>query len=132
MKARRVLGLPVLILTTTGRRTRRHRSTPLAYFTYGKSHVVTASNGGKASNPDWFFNLSRHPAVEVQLPDAQWKGTAEVASPALRGRLWRKLILLAPTYGAFQKRTKRLIPMVLLHPHQPGKSETRRKKTKAA
>jgi hypothetical protein len=55
----RVAGMPVLLLTTTGRRSGRARSTPLTYFELGDDLVVVASNGGEDSAPGWWRDRRR-------------------------------------------------------------------------
>src|SRR5690349_12768462 len=53
----RVAGMPVLVLTTTGRRSARDHATPLTFFRHGSDLVVIASNGGADRPPDWYLNL---------------------------------------------------------------------------
>ena len=112
----RVQGLPVLLLTTTGRKTGKRRVTPLGYFEHDGCYVITASNGGFDTHPAWFHNLRSHPQVALQIQDKQLTATAEQASPALRQQLWAELIERAPGYAAYEKRTTREIPIVLLRP----------------
>ncbi len=111
-----VQGLPVLLLTTTGRRTGKKRTTPLGYFEHDGYYVITASNAGFDTHPAWFHNLKSHPQVALQIRDQQLTAIAKPANPALRQELWAKLVERAPGYGAYQKRTTREIPVVLLRP----------------
>ncbi len=111
-----VQGLPVLLLTTVGRKTGKTRITPLGYLEHDGSYIITATNAGFDTFPAWFHNLKSHPQVALQVGDKQWAATAEVASPALRGQLWSRFVERAPGYGAYEKRTTREIPVVLLRP----------------
>lgn len=111
-----VQGLPVLLLTTMGRKTGKKRITPLGYFEHGGSYVISASNAGFDTNPAWFHNLKNQPQVELQIGNKQLVATAELANPTLRGQLWAELVKRAPGYGPYEKRTTRTIPMVLLRP----------------
>lgn len=109
-------GLRVLLLTTTGRKTGKRRTTPLAYFEHEGRFVVIASNAGFDTHPAWFHNLRHNPQVALQVQDRQLTATAEPADPELRKQLWARLVELAPGYRAYQERTKREIPIVLLRP----------------
>jgi deazaflavin-dependent oxidoreductase (nitroreductase family) len=115
----KVQGLSVLLLTTTGRKTGKKRTTPLGYFEHDGSYVIIASNAGFDLHPAWFHNLRSNPQVSVQIKDKQLTAIAETADPELRKQLWAKLTELAPGYAGYQKRTTREIPIVILHPLQP-------------
>ena len=112
----RMQGLPVLLLTTTGRRTGKMRVTPLGYFEHAGDYVIIASNAGFDTHPAWFHNLQSHPQVALQIRDKQLTAIAEPANPTLRRQLWAMLVERAPGYRAYQQRTTREIPMVLLRP----------------
>jgi F420H(2)-dependent quinone reductase len=112
----KVQGLPVLLLTTTGRKTGKKRITPLGYFEQDGYYVITASYAGFDTHPAWFHNLKSHPQVELQIQDKQLTALAEPADPTLRKQLWDRLVKLAPGYGEYEKRTTREIPIVLLLP----------------
>lgn len=111
-----VQGLPVLLLTTTGRRTGKKRITPLGYLEHDGSYVVTATNAGSDAHPAWFHNLTSHPQVALQIGGKQLTAIAEPADPTLRRQLWAEFVERAPGYGAYEKRTTREIPIVLLRP----------------
>jgi deazaflavin-dependent oxidoreductase (nitroreductase family) len=112
----KVQGLPLLLLTTTGRRTGKARTTALGYFEHGGCYVITASNAGFDTHPAWFLNLKSQPQVTLQIRDKRLAAIAEPANPTLRQQLWAELVERAPGYAAYQKRTTRAIPIVLLRP----------------
>ena len=112
----KVQGLSVLLLTTIGRKTGKKRITPLGYFEHDGYYVITASNAGFDTHPAWFHNLKSHPQVTVQIGDKQFTASAELADPTLRRQLWDKLVERAPGYAAYEKRTTREIPIMLLRP----------------
>lgn len=113
----RLPGLEVLLLTTTGRKTGKKRTTPLGYFKDGQgSYVIIGSNAGFDSHPAWFYNLKSQPHVTIQIKDKQLDVNAEVAEPDKRSQLWGQLIKLAPFYDNYTKKTSREIPIVILHP----------------
>ena len=111
-----VQGLPVLLLTTTGRKTGKKWTTPLGYLEHEGSYVVIASYAGADVHPAWFHNLKSHPQVTVQVKEKQLTAMAEEVDPTLRAKLWVELVERAPGYGAYEKRTTRQIPLVLLRP----------------
>ena len=110
------LGLPILLLTTTGRKSGKLRTTPLSYLTDGPGYVIIGSFGGHRVHPAWFHNLRSNPQVTVQLRGNRVPMTARVADPAERERLWSRLIGVAPHYGRYQARTSRQVPLVILEP----------------
>ena len=64
-------GFKVLLLTTTGRKSGKPRTTPLGYFDHEGGYVIIASNGGLPSNPAWFYNLKANPRVDIQVKDRE-------------------------------------------------------------
>lgn len=112
----RVQGLPVLLLTTTGRKTGKRRTTPLGYLEYDGGYVVTGSNAGFDTHPAWFHNLTSNARATIEIGDRRFDVSAERAGSDERGRLWARLIEQAPGYAAYAQRTRREIPMVILRP----------------
>lgn len=109
-------GFKVLLLTTTGRKSGKRRTTPLGYFEHDGGYVIIASNGGLPSNPGWYYNLKANPRVDVQIKDRRMTVRAEQVSSEAHAALWKKLISIAPGYDAYPKRTTREIPLILLRP----------------
>lgn len=108
-------GMPVLLLTTLGRKTQTLRTTPLMYIRDGEDYVITASNNGRANHPAWFYNLQASPQVTIEVPGIRLQAIASVATPADRERLWPQLVAQAPFFDDYQKGATRTIPMVLIH-----------------
>jgi F420H(2)-dependent quinone reductase len=109
-------GMPVLLLTTVGRKTGLPRTTPLMYIRDSERYVITASNNGRDNHPAWFYNLQASPAVEIDVPGKHLKVTAELASSAEEDRLWPILVAQAPFFDGYRKKTSREIPMIVLKP----------------
>ncbi len=116
----RVFKSPVLLLTTTGRKSGKRRTIPLLYLADGDSLAVVASKGGAPEHPAWWLNLQRNPEAEVQVGRRRFRVRAEQASPAEKGRLWPLLTRMYPPYDDYQKRTTREIPVVILRPVGSG------------
>ena len=112
------MGMDILLLTARGRRTGKIRRVVLSYIMDGKNYVITASNGGSDINPAWFWNLKDNPQAEIQVKNKKIKVDAKVAEPKKRNQLWKRLIKVYPGFKAYQKKTKRVIPMVILQPRR--------------
>jgi deazaflavin-dependent oxidoreductase (nitroreductase family) len=109
-------SMPILLLSTVGRKSGRMRTTPLMYLRDGESYVITASNSGSDRHPAWFYNLQASPQVEIEIPGKRLQATASVATPDERDQLWPILVAKAPFYDGYRKKTSRSIPMVFLKP----------------
>ncbi len=120
----RMDGLDMLLLTTTGRRSGIARTQPLPYFVDGDRHLLIASYGGGARNPDWFHNLVAEPNVTLQVKGTRLEGQARPAAGAEREALWRDITREHPRYLAYQATTQREIPVVIVEPRAPGRLET--------
>lgn len=105
---------PVLLLTTTGRRTGQPRTTPLTFFPQGENFIVIASYGGGPAHPAWWSNLERLPEAEVQVGPFRISVRAREAEGEERERLWRRVRTWMPIYAWYQSRTDRRIPVVVL------------------
>jgi deazaflavin-dependent oxidoreductase (nitroreductase family) len=112
----RYRGVPTLLLTTTGRKTGKPRTNPVLYLEDGDRKVIVASYGGDDRNPTWFLNLTANPEVTVQAGPTTQRMKAEVAGAEDRARLWPKLNAMYSTYGSYQKKTDRELPVVILTP----------------
>jgi deazaflavin-dependent oxidoreductase (nitroreductase family) len=112
----RLAGMPVLLLTTTGRRSGKARTTPLTFFREGQDLVVIASNGGADRPPDWSLNLEDDPHAVVQIGRDQLTVIARPASPEERERLWVRITATYSGYAEYQEKTARRIPVVILTP----------------
>ncbi len=112
----RIWGLPIVLLTTTGRTTGRPRTVPLCSLRDGQSLVVIGSYGGLDRPPSWWLNLQREPRAEVQLGRSTWTVVAREATGGERARLWTAVTERAPGYRDYERRTSRRIPVVVLEP----------------
>jgi deazaflavin-dependent oxidoreductase (nitroreductase family) len=108
--------LPVLLLTTTGRKSGRKRTTPLVYLPDGENMVIIASNGGSDQHPEWWLNLRANRKAEVQVGPDTKHVVAEKAQGAERDRLWREVNELYHGYDEYSRMTDREIPVVVLRP----------------
>lgn len=110
------LGVPLLLLHTSGARTGLPRTNPLAYLPDGDRFVVIASKGGAPSNPDWFHNLVAHPDVTVEVGTRTFPARAVVVTGPERDDLYARQAERLPAFAAYERRTKRTIPVIVLEP----------------
>jgi deazaflavin-dependent oxidoreductase (nitroreductase family) len=115
--AGKAFGMPVVLLTTTGRTSGEPRSTMLTSPVQdGDTVVLIASYGGDSRDPQWFKNLLVDPACEITMGGRTRPMRARVASAEEKQALWPAVTAAYKGYGMYQKRTDRDIPVVLLEP----------------
>ena len=107
---------PCLILKTTGRKSGETKLLPLIYGKDGERFVIVASKGGAPKHPAWYLNLAANPEVGFQVGDKKYRGRATTATGAERERLFKMMAGEFPPYNAYQARTDREIPVVVLEP----------------
>ncbi|TDD36709.1 nitroreductase family deazaflavin-dependent oxidoreductase [Actinomadura sp. KC06] len=107
-------GTVTLLLTTTGRHTRKERTTPLIYQLDGDAHIVVASDGGADDDPLWYKNIQADPEVKVQVKGDKFTARARTATQDEKPALWAKMTAVWPDYDVYQTKTSRDIPVVIL------------------
>lgn len=107
-------GTTILLLTTTGRKSGQPRPTPLIFRPWADRYLIVASKGGAPEPPAWYLNLRADPHVQVQIKGERFDAVARDASPEERPELWRRMTEVWPDYDAYQKKTEREIPVVVL------------------
>lgn len=110
----RIVKLPVLLLTTTGRKSGRPRTQPLAYTKAGEGYAVIASKGGGAQHPLWYLNLRANPLADVTVGRDTLTVRARDAEGEEREELWRAFADIYPGYDRYARKTSRTIPVVVL------------------
>jgi deazaflavin-dependent oxidoreductase (nitroreductase family) len=110
----RVRGLPVLLLTTIGRKSGARRTVALCFVRDGADWIVIGSVGGAPRHPLWFLNLQQSPEAEIEVGAERHRVRAVPAEGEEHERLWKAVLADAPFYGEYQERTTRTIPVVRL------------------
>ena len=114
-----MIGVPTLLLRTTGRRSGATRTNGLVYARDGDDYLVVPSNGGADQAPAWLHNIRASPEVEVQVARERRKGTARIVEPSdpSYDRLWKIVNENnRDRYTAYQKQTSRPIPVIAVTP----------------
>ncbi|MBC2642252.1 nitroreductase family deazaflavin-dependent oxidoreductase [Rhodococcus wratislaviensis] len=109
-------GLPVCLLTTTGRKSGEPRISPLLFLEDGDRIILVASQGGLPKHPMWYLNLRANPDVTVQVKSRVRPMTAHVADPGERADLWPRLVDMYADFDNYQAWTDRTIPVVVCTP----------------
>jgi F420H(2)-dependent quinone reductase len=110
----RYQGAPVALVDSVGRKSGKRRTHPLVCTEDGENLVIVASKGGVNRHPAWYHNLMANPETK-----ANWYGDvrqvrAREVEGAERERLWAQMVETYPTYEAYQRRTDRRLPVILL------------------
>ena len=117
---RNMRGSEVVLLTTTGRKSGKQRTTPLFGLADGENWTVIASQGGHPEHPNWYLNLRDNPEVALQVGSETMRMRAETAEGTERARLWKNMAAMYDGYDEYQKLTTRVIPVVVLKPAESG------------
>ncbi len=105
---------PMLLLTTTGRKSAQPRTTPLLYVPEGPDFLVVASNGGRDQAPAWLANLTSRPEATVQVGPERVAVVAEILVGADKDAVWSTLMAQYRGWDEYQQLTTREIPAVRL------------------
>ncbi|MHA6669621.1 nitroreductase family deazaflavin-dependent oxidoreductase [Homoserinimonas sp. A447] len=109
-------GMPVVLLTTVGAKSAKLRKTPLMRVEHGGEYALVASQGGAPKHPVWYFNLLKHPLVELQDGPARGDYTARLVEGEEKAVWWERAVAAFPNYADYQQKTEREIPVFVLTP----------------
>ncbi|NKS65146.1 nitroreductase family deazaflavin-dependent oxidoreductase [Rhodococcus hoagii] len=106
-------GIPVCLLTTTGRKSGQPRVSPLLFLEDGDRVILVASQGGLPKNPMWYLNIRANPEVTIQIKSRIRTMRARVATDEERAELWPRLVDMYADFDNYQSWTDRQIPVVI-------------------
>jgi deazaflavin-dependent oxidoreductase (nitroreductase family) len=107
---------PVLLLTTTGRKSGVRRTRPLGYYRDDSRFVICGSNGGSDTTPAWTLNLRSDPNATIEVGAESWAVTTSEAVGDEYERLWQAFTGANPNYLGYLEKTQRKLPLVVLEP----------------
>jgi deazaflavin-dependent oxidoreductase (nitroreductase family) len=107
---------PVLLLTSTGRRSGQQRTAPVVFLADGERYVVIGSNAGNVRTPAWSYNLQANPDAEIELRGMRKLVRARVAAGEERAELWRKVNAMYEGFDDYDAKTSRDIAVFVLEP----------------
>ncbi len=103
----------VLVLTHKGARTGKVRDTPLMHFRDGDNFLIVGSAGGAPQHPGWYHNLMANPDTTINVAGDTVAVRARDAGGERDG-MWKKVVAIEPRFGAYETKTDRVIPVVIL------------------
>jgi deazaflavin-dependent oxidoreductase (nitroreductase family) len=107
-------GKTLLLLHTVGAKSGQERINPVAYIPDGERLVIIASKGGAPTHPDWYYNILAHPLVTVEVGTEQFQAQATITSEPERTRYYNRMVEMMPGFADYQRKTKRVIPVIKL------------------
>lgn len=113
-------GRPLLVLTTTGARSREPREAVLTFTRDGDRYVVAGTAGGSPTTPAWVHNLIAEPIVKVEAKGRSFRARATVVDEAERERLWDAHVAERPDFADYPAISGRVIPVIALEPVADG------------
>lgn len=113
-------GLPVVILTSIGAKSGKLRKNPLMRVEHDGNYAVVASMGGAPKHPVWYYNLVKHPQVELQDGPVKQDMVARELRGDEKTQWWARAVEAYPDYADYQKKTDRQIPVFVLEPVAAG------------
>ncbi|MDH3682932.1 MAG: nitroreductase family deazaflavin-dependent oxidoreductase [Acidimicrobiia bacterium] len=112
----RIRKARILLLTTTGRKSGRARTTPVSYLNIDNKIAICGASLGSDQPPAWLRNLEQDPHVQVRVGLQQTTALARITPPDQRDNLWPRMTDQLPTLRTYQAKTTRTLPIVLLEP----------------
>jgi deazaflavin-dependent oxidoreductase (nitroreductase family) len=109
-------GDPIVVITSVGAKSGKLRKNPVMRVERDGTYVAIASKGGAPDNPTWYHNFLAHPEVELQDGPVRKTYRARLVHGAERADWWQLAVDTWPTYGEYQKKTDREIPVFVLEP----------------
>lgn len=107
-------GLPVIVVTSVGHRSRKVRKTPLMRVEHGGEYALVASKGGAPDHPLWYHNLVADPdAVAIQDGAERFDVQVREVAGAERDVWWDRAVAAYPSYAEYQTNTDREIPVLV-------------------
>jgi deazaflavin-dependent oxidoreductase (nitroreductase family) len=117
----RVANLPLLLITTYGRKSGKSRTSPIVYIQEGQAYLVAASAGGMDWHPDWYLNIRQTPQAKIEIGGKVFDVRAEITTGEERTRLYEKFKAASNNFVKYEASTSRVIPVVRLIPNDSDK-----------
>ena len=113
-------GDPIVVVTSIGAKSGKVRKNPVMRVERDGKYLAVASKGGAPENPEWYANLVAHREVDLQDGPVKKTYTVRILEGEERDAWWKYAVETWPTYGEYQKKTDREIPLFLLEPISPS------------
>lgn len=112
-------GVPVAILTVTGRKSGVPRKVALLYMRWEDNVVMVASKAGTSKTPLWYRNAQANPEVQIQIGKERKQYRMRAVREEEEAELWPRLDAIYPEFSDYRQRTEglRKIPLCVFEPH---------------
>lgn len=116
--ANTIANMPILLLTTTGRKSGKPHTNPVVFLEEGNGYLISASAGGAAWAPGWYYNLKQTPVAKIEIGARPYEMRAEIVEGKERDRLYEKFKAASSNFVKYEKATSqvRVIPVIRLMP----------------
>jgi deazaflavin-dependent oxidoreductase (nitroreductase family) len=114
--ANKMANLPVMLITTFGRKSGKPHTNPVVYIKTEQDYLVSASAGGMDWHPGWYLNLKNRPEAKIEIGDKTFNVEAVIIEGEERVRLYGKFKAASSNFSKYEKGTTRVIPVIRLTP----------------
>ena len=114
--ANRIAAMPVLLITTVGRKSGKPHTNPAVYLRDGDDYLVSASAGGMDRQPDWYLNLKKSPDAIIQVGAQTLEVKAAILGGAQRSEMYERFKAASDNFVKYEMKTSRVIPVIRLTP----------------
>ena len=114
--ANKIANLPILLITTLGRKSGKPHTNPVVYLKTGQDYLVAASTGGMDWHPGWYLNLTKRPEAKVEIGSETFAVQTVIIEGEERGRLYDEFKADSSNFSKYEKSTSRVIPVIRLTP----------------
>ena len=101
--------MPMLAMTSIGRRSGQPRSVQLAYLEQDGDFLIVASCMGQEKHPGWRYNIEAKQEVEGQMRGERFAASAQLLTDAEKDQVWPDIKQAIPQMNVYEKRTDRNI-----------------------
>ena len=114
--ANKIANMPILLITTFGRKSGKPHTNPVVYLKDGQDYLVSASAGGMDWQPSWYFNLQNRPQATIKIRAKSFDVKATIIIGNERTRLYEKFKAASSNFVKYEKASQRVIPVIRLTP----------------
>ncbi|HRV93169.1 MAG TPA: nitroreductase/quinone reductase family protein [Anaerolineae bacterium] len=114
--ANKIANLPILLITTFGRKSGKPHTNPVVYVKDGQDYLVSATNGGSDTDPGWYLNLKTRPEAKIEVGDTAFNVQAVITESEERTRLYEKFKAASNNFVKYEQGTSRVLPVIRLTP----------------
>ncbi len=125
--ANKIANLPILLITTFGRKSGKPYTNPVVYIKDGQDYLVSATAGGADTDPAWYRNLKTRREAKIEVGDTVFNVQAMIAEREERTRLYEKFKAASSNFAKYEKSTSRVLPVIRLTPTHMQQKDTGRR-----